>query len=76
MSTTPNVSWALGSEASLSFRCPQCGTVHIFYGERESQFLQGVVDGLLEEHAGHDFVMVEQSVGKVKEYKSTKVQEP
>lgn len=57
----PSVSWKLGGEASLSFNCRLCGIYHIFYGENESPFLQGIVDGLIEEHEGHDFVMIEQS---------------
>jgi hypothetical protein len=58
---TPTVSWKLGSSASVSFTCPPCGVTFIFYGSAGGPYLQGVIDGLLVDHAGHDFDMIEQS---------------
>ena len=54
------VSWKLGGRsASVSFNCPSCGVHFIFYGASGGPYLQGVIDALLEEHDGHDFVLIE-----------------
>jgi hypothetical protein len=33
----------------------------VFYGAHGGPYLQGVIDGLLLDHAGHDFIMSEQT---------------
>jgi hypothetical protein len=58
---TPTVSWKLGHAASVSFSCADCGVTFVFYGDGGGPYLQGVIDGLLLDHAGHDFVMSEQT---------------
>ena len=57
---TPSVSWKLGQAASVSFNCP-CGVSFIFYGSAGGPYLQGVINALLVEHDGHNFVMSEQT---------------
>jgi len=61
-----------GRSSSVSFNCPPCGIHFVFFGSAGGSYLHGVVDGLLEEHAGHDFVMIEQEGGGER---STKVKE-
>jgi hypothetical protein len=56
---TPTVSWKLGHAASVSFSCQPCGVSFIFYGSAGGPYLQGVIDGLLLDHTGHDFVLTE-----------------
>jgi hypothetical protein len=56
---TPTASWKLGHAASVSFHCPTCRVAFIFYGSAGGPYLQGVIAGLLDEHAGHDFVLTE-----------------
>lgn len=58
---TPTVSFKLGHAASVSFTCADCGVQFGFYGARGGPYLQGVIEGLLLDHAGHDFVMSEQT---------------
>ena len=53
------VSWKLGDAASVCFSCADCGVQFVFYGAHGGAYLQGVIDGLLLDHAGHDFVMTE-----------------
>ena len=66
-------SWKFGARsASVSFNCPPCGIHFVFFGETGGPYLHGVIDGLLEEHAGHDFVMIEQ---ESRAERSTKVKE-
>ena len=57
-------SWKFGGRStSVSFNCPPCGVQFVFFGETGGPYLHGVIDGLLDEHAGHDFVMIEQEGG-------------
>jgi hypothetical protein len=73
---TPSVSSKPGISTSVSFSCAECGVSFVFYGADGGPYLQGVIDALLEEHAGHAFDMIEQNDGggeRVKKYKSTKV---
>jgi hypothetical protein len=58
---TPTVSSKLDHAASVSFSCADCGVQFVFYGARGGPYLQGVIAGLIEDHAGHDFVMSEQT---------------
>jgi hypothetical protein len=53
----------MATAASVSFSCPPCGVRFTFYGEGGGPYLQGVIDALIEEHAGHAFDMIEQSAG-------------
>ncbi len=55
----PTVSRKLGHAASVSFSCAECGVQFIFYGARGGPYLLGVIEGLLDEHTGHDFVLTE-----------------
>jgi hypothetical protein len=57
----PTVSWKLGHAASVSFSCAECGVTFGFYGEGGGPYLHGVIEGLLLEHAGHPFDMIEHS---------------
>lgn len=57
---TPSISPKLGGRsASVSFTCSQCGVHFVFYGSAGGPYLQGVIDALIEEHDGHDFVLIE-----------------
>jgi len=68
--------WKFGARsASVSFHCPACGIHFVFFGSAGGPYLHGVVDGLLEEHAGHDFIMIEQEGGGERSTKVKEVQE-
>ena len=51
----------LGSEATVTFTCRACGDALLFYGTPAGPYLQGVIDGLIQEHSGHNFVLIEHT---------------